>query len=237
MKFAFANWKMAQGKSQIASFFDAPSTELRNENLTCALFPSYPHLADVQTRLKVRNLPWKLGAQDCSTEPRGAFTGEVSASMLQEEACTYVLIGHSERRQRGPETETTLAQKLSQALAAGLIPVFCIGETESQREKGETESVIRAQLQVVLGLQDRILLAYEPVWAIGTGRTPTLAEVESAHKLIWQLCPKLQGVLYGGSVKPENAGDLARVSGVSGFLIGGASLKRGDFEKIASSLL
>ncbi len=229
MRLAYANWKMAQPLGAIDAFakdFVAPS------GVEVAVFPSYVHLSQVLGLQK----PWLIGAQDCSTEKAGAFTGEVSAQSLKELGVTTVLIGHSERRQRVPETQMSLSQKLDRVLEAHLKPVFCVGETLSQRNAGQTESIVAEQLEVLQGRSQNIVVAYEPVWAIGTGLTPQNADIQKVHSFIWSRLPDLRAVLYGGSVKPENAKEIASIQGVTGFLVGGASLSSQSFHQIAASL-
>lgn len=225
---------MAQTLSGLEGFFK--NWKLSSSKVELGLLPSFVHLPQVLSKLKTES-EWWVGAQDCSTEIEGAFTGEVSARSLKELGCKVVLIGHSERRQRAKETLESLRKKLDRAKEAGLKPVFCIGETEAERLSGKTLDILRAQLGALEAYSGSILIAYEPVWAIGTGKIPTLNEVEEAHSFVWKLAPKAEGVLYGGSVKAENARELAAVSGVSGFLVGGASLKADIFEKIVESVL
>ncbi len=187
----------------------------------------------------------QLGAQDCSNEAGpGAFTGEISAAMLQRIGCGYVILGHSERRQRHGESDALVAAKAEQALAAGLIPIVCVGESLAQREAGEAESVVRRQVAQSLpaaAAARLVVLAYEPIWAIGTGRTATPEDVAAMHAAIGQElagraanAPRVP-ILYGGSVKPDNAASLLSTAGVDGALVGGASLKAEDFWGIVSA--
>ncbi len=193
----------------------------------------------------VSNSPVKLGAQNMHWEKEGAFTGEISAAMIASAGCSHVIIGHSERRQFFGETDETVNKKIHSAMDAGLIPVFCVGETESERESGETFSVLDKQVQK--GLQDlnlngpnELLVAYEPVWAIGTGRTATPEQAEEAHAYIRKLIKQELGggqadsvrILYGGSVKPENIAELMRLPNIDGALVGGASLEAEKFSRI-----
>jgi triosephosphate isomerase len=186
-----------------------------------------------------------LGAQDLYWEPSGAFTGEVSAPMLRDVGCTHVIIGHSERRQYFAETDYTVAKKVAAAVAAGLVPVVCVGETLAQRESGATFDVI--QRQIAGGLVElpqehfsRLVVAYEPVWAIGTGRTATPEQAEEVHGRIRSLLADVLNpaaaaaarILYGGSVKPDNVDTLMACPNVDGALVGGASLKPNDFLRI-----
>ncbi len=189
--------------------------------------------------------PVALGAQNLFWEKEGAYTGEVSGSMLVSAGCRFVIVGHSERRQHFGETDETVNKKLKAAFKAGLIPVFCIGETESQREADETFSVLDKQLSD--GLKDLVLndpgawvVAYEPVWAIGTGRTATSDQAQEVHAFLRGWIEKRVGaetagslrILYGGSVKPDNAAELMAMPDVDGALVGGASLNPDSFIKI-----
>jgi triosephosphate isomerase len=168
-------------------------------------------------------------AQNCHWAEKGAFTGEVSAAMLLELGVYGTLVGHSERRQLFGETDATVARRAEAALAAGLHVIACVGETEAERDAGETEAVLRRQLSV-LAHDDNLVIAYEPVWAIGTGRNATPELAQQAHEVVKSVLDV--PVLYGGSVKPENAGELLAQPAVDGALVGGASLERASFEAI-----
>ncbi|MBU6319040.1 MAG: triose-phosphate isomerase [Alphaproteobacteria bacterium] len=184
-----------------------------------------------------------LGGQDCHAEPAGAFTGDISAEMWADVGARYVLVGHSERRTAYGETSETVRAKAGAVLRAGLQPIICLGERLSEREAGETLSVIAEQLERSTPVPDEtggIVIAYEPVWAIGTGLTPTLAQVAEAHGRLRQALRARLGargegvrILYGGSVKPDNAAGLMSTPDVDGALVGGASLKAADFLAIA----
>ncbi len=186
-----------------------------------------------------------LGGQDCHAEKSGAFTGDVSAEMWADVGAKYVIVGHSERRQYHGETDAIVARKASAVLRAGLTPIICIGESLAERDAGKTLDVIATQLAGSVpdaAGTTPIVIAYEPVWAIGTGRTPTIAQVEEVHQAIGKALETRFGgpgrairLLYGGSVKPENARELMHVAGVDGALVGGASLKAADFLKIAQA--
>jgi triosephosphate isomerase (TIM) len=187
-----------------------------------------------------------IGAQDCHIEASGAFTGEVSAEMLADCGATTVIVGHSERRSYYAETDGDVRSKAQAALRAGLVPIICIGETNSDREAGHTLAVLKRQLQGSVPSADKdaqVVIAYEPVWAIGTGVTPTLANIAEAHGFIRRELGAILGpdaaakirILYGGSVKPANARDILRVEHVGGALVGGASLKAADFLAIAAA--
>ena len=183
----------------------------------------------------------KLGAQDCHAGASGAHTGDVSAVLLKEIGADYVILGHSERRADHGETNADVAAKVAAALAAGLIPIVCVGESEATREAGDAESFVRMQLEHSLPTGFSGIVAYEPIWAIGTGKTPSVADVAAMHAAIRAaLAGRLAGgaaipILYGGSVKPENAAALLAVPEVGGALVGGASLKAADLLAIAAA--
>ena len=198
-----------------------------------------PYLAQCQAQLAGSALGW--GAQDVSAHASGAYTGEISTAMLQDFGCSYVVIGHSERRAYHGETDAQVAAKTVAALAAGITPIVCIGETLAQREAGQTDAVVAQQLGAVLAAISaddvaKLVLAYEPVWAIGTGKTATPQMAQDVHQVLRaQLATKnavaAAGVqiLYGGSMKPENAKELMAMPDIDGGLIGGAALKAADF--------
>lgn len=182
-----------------------------------------------------------IGGQDCHSNTDGAHTGDVSAAMLADLGARYVIVGHSERRRDHRETDEAVAAKARSALGAGLTPIICVGETLAEREAGRAAEIVASQLagSVPNEAQDNLVIAYEPVWAIGTGLTPTIAEIAAIHgeirrRLVARLGEAGAGVriLYGGSVKPANAGEIFRVADVSGALVGGASLKAADFSAI-----
>jgi triosephosphate isomerase (TIM) len=186
-----------------------------------------------------------IGAQDCHAEPQGAFTGDISAEMLRDAGATAVIVGHSERRQHHGETSPKVAAKASAARRAGLYAVICVGETESERRDGRATDVVSGQLRESLpeGLKgSEAAVAYEPVWAIGTGRTPTSGEIREMHQAIREALRARFGaegadmrILYGGSVKPDNAAEILAIANVDGALVGGASLKASDFLRIVRS--
>lgn len=185
-----------------------------------------------------------LGGQDCHAEPSGAHTGDISAPMLADLGCRFVIVGHSERRTNHGETSAQVRAKAEAALKAGLVPVVCIGETLAERDAGRTLEIIKMQLGASLpegASAANLVIAYEPVWAIGTGRNATTAQVAEVHSLIRRelggRVPDAEGVriLYGGSVKPSNAAELLAVRDVDGALVGGASLKADDFMAIAGA--
>ncbi|ARE41448.1 Triosephosphate isomerase [Rhodovulum sp. P5] len=188
-----------------------------------------------------------VGGQDCHAKPSGAHTGDISAEMLKDAGATYVILGHSERRTDHAETDAVVRAKTEAALAEGLVAVVCVGETEAQRDAGQTLAVIEAQLAGSLpdtGVDGKtVVVAYEPVWAIGTGRVPTLDQIAEVHDFMRAELTKRFGddgnrirLLYGGSVKPGNAAEIFAVSNVDGALVGGASLKAADFSAIIAAL-
>jgi len=208
--------------------------------------PVFTALKMVADRLEGSNI--KVAAQDCSTEMKfGAQTGEVSAEMLKDVGCSHVIIGHSERRQFYGETDTSVDLKTKAALAAGLSPIVCVGEMLAEREAGSAESVVKSQLvNGLAGLTvadvERIIVAYEPVWAIGTGKTATPDQAQEMHGFIRLAVAEIHGkeiadktrILYGGSVKPDNIGDLMDQPDVDGALVGGASLEAESFARIVN---
>jgi triosephosphate isomerase len=198
-----------------------------------------------QAAWKLRGGKLALGAQDCHPEPSGAFTGDISAPMLKDAGAAYVIVGHSERRTHHHETDALVRAKAEAALKAGLTVIICVGETRSEREAGQATDVVTRQLRGSLppgGAPETVVVAYEPVWAIGTGLTATAADVAEMHKVIRDLLGEIYGaagarirILYGGSVKPGNCRDLLGLANVDGALVGGASLKAADFLAIAAS--
>ncbi len=212
---------------------------LNADDAACAVCVPGPYLQQCADALAGSALGW--GAQDVSAHASGAYTGEVAASMLADFGCRYVIVGHSERRAYHAESNELVAQKAIAALTAGLTPIVCVGETLAQREAGQTAAVVQAQLDALLRLLDaadvaNMVLAYEPVWAIGTGQTATPQMAQDVHALLRaQLAQKnavaAAGVqiLYGGSMKPENAEELMAMPDIDGGLIGGAALKAVDF--------
>ncbi len=205
--------------------------------LICPPFPLIDRFANALAGTAIR-----LGGQDCHANPHGAHTGDVSAPMLKDVGAEYVILGHSERRENHGETNADVAAKVAAAVAAGLVPIVCVGETEAQRDAGEAERVVRSQLLHSLPENFSGIVAYEPIWAIGSGRTPTEADVTAMHAtiraaLVKQLGPPGAGlrILYGGSVKPANAAVLLALPEVGGALVGGASLVAADLLAIAAS--
>src|SRR5471032_13555 len=238
-KLVIGNWKMNGNRAGNTALLSGILAGLNDFGADCAVCVPAPYLAQCQAELQNSPLAW--GGQDLSVHAGGAYTGEVSAGMLVDFGSRYVLCGHSERRAYHKESSELVAQKTVAALAAGLTPVVCVGETLAQREAGETEAVICGQLQAVLdaiGADDlaKIVVAYEPVWAIGTGKTATPQIAQDAHaflraRMAQKNAPVAAGVqiLYGGSMKPDNAKELMAQPDIDGGLIGGAALKAVDF--------
>ena len=238
------NWKMYKTGPE-AEETAARLVELVGQEATVDVMIAPPFTALSQVARVLRSSPIALGAQNLHWEAEGAFTGEISPGMLKAAGCTYVLIGHSERRQYFGEKDEGVNRKTRAALESGIIPVVCIGETESEREAGETFSVLDKQVRLGLegvslrGSQD-LVVAYEPVWAIGTGKTATKEQAQEAHALIRDKLTQTFGgdvaagirILYGGSVKPGNVKDLMAMPDIDGALVGGASLKPDTFAEI-----
>ncbi len=229
------NWKMnkdpAESRSLVQKLLALIGDVKDREIILIPPFTSLPTVAEI-----IRNSNVKLGAQNMHWERSGAYTGEISGLFLASLGCEYVVIGHSERRHIMGETDETLNKKLKTALEIGLISIFCVGETEREREEGRTEDVISRQLKQ--GLKDienevyKIIFAYEPVWAIGTGKTATPQQAVEVHTFIRAQLKKKSTILYGGSVKPENVDVLMAEQEIDGVLVGGASLKPESFARI-----
>ena len=236
------NWKLnpprREGERLFREVCDGLSTR---QNLPASvrviIIPPFPFLGAFTSQ---RELRVELGAQDVATESWGAYTGEVGAPLLKEFGVSYALVGHSERRHIFAETDAQVAAKVSAAAAGGLIPILCVGETEAERDASETFEVVERQLQVGLGALPKgspVLVAYEPVWAIGTGRSATVAQAAEVHRFIRHRLEALGDtamstavpILYGGSTKPDNATELLADKDIDGLLIGGASLDGGSF--------
>jgi triosephosphate isomerase len=248
-KFVAANWKMYTTVASARDLAAEVVQKLGNEQrVTVAVCPPFPYLLTVAQALHGSVV--RLGAQNLYPEKEGAFTGEVCALMLQDVCCSYVILGHSERRHKLGETDAFINRKVKAALAAGLTAILCIGETLEEREANRTEAVLDTQLTGSLaGLSandlSRVVIAYEPVWAIGTGRNATPAQAQEAHafvrRRVGQLCgaAAAEGLIiqYGGSVKPDNAASLLHEPDVDGALVGGASLNADQFLAIVRAAL
>ena len=236
-RLVIGNWKMNGSRSANATLLAALKEASMGSAGVCVCPPS-PYLADVATALGGSAIRW--GAQDCASQESGAFTGDVSAAMLADLGCTHVIVGHSERRALHGESDALVAAKAKAAIAHGLVPIVCVGETLDERESGATESVVLRQLAAVVSLlgadTTKIVLAYEPVWAIGTGKTASSEQAQAVHSCLRAALSKAGaaavGILYGGSVKADNAAQLFAQPDIDGGLIGGASLKAADFVAI-----
>jgi len=242
--FIAGNWKMY--KTCEEAIHSAKTLVEKVKGVTHAdimIAPPYTALYAVSSVVKESNVG--LGGQNLYFEKQGAFTGEISGEMLLSAGCQYVIIGHSERRQFFGDTDLTVNQKINRAIESGLIPVFCIGETESERDANETFSVLDKQVKkglegIFLNSSDQLIIAYEPVWAIGTGKTATIDQAQEAHHYIRSLIKTVYNeqmadqvrILYGGSVKPNNIKELMTMSDVDGALVGGASLDAESFSQI-----
>lgn len=238
-KLIAGNWKMNGSLAANQALLQALATGLPAQPACAvAVCVPAPYLAQCQTLLgNVSGVD--LGAQDVSSQLSGAFTGEVSAAMLKEFGCRYVIVGHSERRQYHAESDERVAQKAQQALAAGITPIVCVGETLAEREAGKTEAVVKRQLAAVIHLNghciSEIVVAYEPVWAIGSGKTATPAEAQAVHAVLRAQLKAASDksdrvkILYGGSMNAANAATLLAQADIDGGLIGGASLNAPDF--------
>ena len=226
------NWKMHGSRASNQALLDALLQAIpKAGNCACTVCPPFPYLVQVAERLRGSALTW--GAQNASEHAQGAYTGEVSAPMLVELGCKYVIVGHSERRQLYGETDAQVAAKFAAVRAAGMTPILCVGETLQERDAGSTEDVVGRQLDAV-DFRDGVL-AYEPVWAIGTGRTATPEQAQAVHAFLRKRVPAQTLILYGGSVKPQNAAAIFAMPDVDGGLIGGASLVAKDFLDIVKA--
>ena len=240
-KLVVGNWKMNGSLQQNDSLLAAVRAGwTEREGRGIAVCVPFPYLWQAQAALAGSAIAW--GAQDVNEHAAGAFTGEVAAGMLAEFGCGYVLIGHSERRTQFGESDATVAAKAAAGIDAGLVPVVCVGETQVERAAGGTETVVLRQLGAVVSLLGarigKCVIAYEPVWAIGTGLNATPAEAQAVHQLLRQQLGAAGTdvlLLYGGSVKASNAGNLFAMPDIDGGLIGGASLKADEFLAIAAA--
>jgi triosephosphate isomerase len=242
-KLIAGNWKMNGGLATNEALVKAIVAGLPAQGAEAAVCVPAAYLAQVQTL--VSGSPLALGSQDVSQHEQGAYTGEISAAMLREFAVRYAIVGHSERRQYHGETDEQVAVKAQRALSAGITPIVCVGETLAQRDAGQTEQVVKRQLAAVIHLNghciSEIVVAYEPVWAIGTGKTATPDQAQAVHAVLRaQLnaasaqADRIQ-LLYGGSMNAANAADLLAQPDIDGGLIGGASLKAPDFLTIIAA--
>ncbi|WP_347246671.1 triose-phosphate isomerase [Thermomonas sp.] len=244
-KIVAGNWKLQGSREFAAALVDAIKAGAP-AGVGLIVLPPYPYLGEVLARCAGADIA--VGAQDVSAHAKGAYTGEVAAAMLADVGARYTLVGHSERRQYHAENSELVAQKFRAAQAAGITPILCVGERLEEREAGQTEAVIASQLRPVLDLVGvaafaDAVVAYEPVWAIGTGRTASPEQAQAVHAFIRSQVADRDAkiadslpLLYGGSVKPDNAASLFAQADVDGGLIGGASLVAADFLAIAIAL-
>ena len=237
------NWKMHGSLASVDDLLAGLLTASLPPAVEVAVCPTYLHIS--QALAACADSPIAVGAQDCSAQDGGAYTGEVAPGMLADAGCDWVIIGHSERRQYHGEGDELVADKVAAALAAGLKPILCVGETLEQREAGQAEAVVSGQLRGALQRFDSVgalVVAYEPVWAIGTGVTATPDQAQEMHACIRGLLDGIAGIdtgairlLYGGSVKPDNADSLFACPDIDGALVGGAALKAEDFLAIVNA--
>lgn len=243
-----ANWKLNGDSAMVNSLCAAINSHTDNaQNADVVICPPYPYLRESHTLLTATNA--HLGAQNVALETKGAFTGEVAAEMLVEVGCRYVIVGHSERREYYGETDAIVAAKLIRAQQAGLIPIVCVGETLDQREQGAMQATITQQISVVLeqagvNALDDAIIAYEPIWAIGTGKTASPEQAEEVHAMIRDIVAQQSNnvaetvrILYGGSVKADNAAELFAKQNIDGGLVGGASLDAEQFNTIITAAM
>ncbi|WOK36622.1 triose-phosphate isomerase [Sphingomonas sp. C3-2] len=234
-KLVAGNWKMNGDRAQLVELDAIAQAAAANGSVDVAICPPFTLIAPAAERQPTL----AIGAQDCHAAPNGAHTGCISAAMLKEAGATLAIVGHSERRTDNHETDGEIRAKAEAAIAAGLTAIVCVGETEAERDAGKALHVVNKQLDGSVpgsGSGETLVIAYEPVWAIGTGRTPSVADVAEVHAAIRAKLVDLLGeegakvrILYGGSVKPSNAVELLSVADVDGALVGGASLKAADF--------
>lgn len=242
-KLAAGNWKM-NGDTGLMGELATLATNQTSQAPQIVICP--PHTLLTQATATTQNSGVEIGGQDCHAEPKGAYTGDIAATMIAETGATHVIVGHSERRDGHGESSETVRAKAQAAWAAGLTAIICIGESEAERAGAQTLAIIGAQLQASLpdsATAANTVVAYEPIWAIGTGKVPTLAQIIETHDMLRaELTDRLgtQGngirLLYGGSVKPGNAAEIFQAENVDGALVGGASLKAADFQPIIDAL-
>ena len=242
-KLIAGNWKMNGSLTANEALIQAMLAGIGQPSADVALCAPSPYLAQLQSLLHGSPIHW--GSQDVSAHEHGAYTGEISVAMLKDFGCRYAIVGHSERRQYHGETDELVAAKAQRALSAGVTPIVCVGETLAEREANETEAVVKRQLAAVIHTVGHciteIVVAYEPVWAIGTGKTATPEQAQAVHAVLRaQLAaattnPKRIPILYGGSMNAGNAASLLSQPDIDGGLIGGASLKAADFLSIVAA--
>lgn len=242
-KLAAGNWKM---NGTMASLAEVTALLDAYPDPACEMLLCPPATLIAAMATQARGTVLKVGAQDCHPKPQGAHTGDISVAMLRDAGATHVILGHSERRTDHGETDALVRAKAEAVVDGGLVAIVCIGETEAERDSGKTLAVIGTQIDGSIpggATAANLVVAYEPVWAIGTGRTPTLVEIAEVHSFLRGRLRGLIGaeaekvrILYGGSVKPSNASDIFAVPHVDGALVGGASLKAADFGAIVAAL-
>ena len=245
-KIIAGNWKMNKTVIEAMEFVQSMHDDINSNKVDVVICPPFVAISEISILLEENESDIKLGAQNMFYEDKGAYTGEISPNMLFDLGVEYVIIGHSERRQYFGETNETVNKKVLKALETGLIPIMCVGESLEQREAGETFDLVRSQL--IEGLKDvtgeqaeQCVIAYEPIWAIGTGKTATSEQAEEVCKYIRETLAEMYGdttanairIQYGGSVTKENAKELFSMPNIDGGLVGGASLKE-DFERIVN---
>jgi len=237
------NWKMNGSRAFVEHLLAGVVAGVTDQQVDVAVCPTYVHIPQVQDLCA--GSPVAVGGQDCSHAASGAYTGEVSAEMLRDQGCRWIILGHSERRQYHGESSEQVGAKLGVAVESGLWPILCVGETLEQRESGEAEAVVASQLEGSFKGQSSftgLVVAYEPVWAIGTGLTASPEQAQEMHKFIRACLEKISGVdaqatrlLYGGSVKAANAGELFSQQDIDGALVGGAALDAKEFLAIINA--
>ncbi|AGH98060.1 triose-phosphate isomerase [Micavibrio aeruginosavorus] len=249
-KLIAGNWKMHGTLVSVRQLAEAVIDGVEKDSslldrcdfLVC---PTFIHIPAVRAVIDHNRGALRVGGQDCSTHDTGAFTGDIAAPMLKDVGCSAVILGHSERRQHHGESDQIVAAKAGQAHQAGLMTIICVGETEGQRTAGQEKYIVKQQLDGSIpagAMAANMVIAYEPVWAIGTGKTATPADVAAMHAFIRQILVEKMAdgagvrILYGGSVKPENAAELLAIPDVDGALIGGASLKADQYLAIAKAV-
>jgi triosephosphate isomerase len=242
------NWKMHGGSDFVAAYAVSLAAGELPSNVTVLLLPPAPYVRELAAALSANGVPdgaVELGVQNVHAQPDGAFTGELSAEMARDLGATWTLVGHSERRTLGGESDEAVAHKLAAALRAGLIPVLCVGETLAERDAGSAVAVVERQISCVAQVAGsqalaQAVIAYEPVWAIGTGRTATPSQAQQMHAVVrarvagccGEETARAMRILYGGSVKPDNAQALLAEADIDGALVGGASLDATNFRVI-----
>ena len=245
-KLAAGNWKMNGDSGLLAELETLARGQSDKTNQAPQIVICPPHTLLGQAATKIQGSSIEIGGQDCHTQTKGAYTGDIAASMIAETGATHVIVGHSERRDGHGETNEMVRDKAQAAWAAGLTAILCIGESEAERASDQTLAIIAAQLQASLpdaATAANTVVAYEPIWAIGTGKVPTLDQIIETHDMLRaELIDRLgtEGskirLLYGGSVKPTNAAEIFQAENVDGALVGGASLKAADFQPIIDAL-